>query len=172
MIFEPILSAEHVTVSSTTHLPFLQLRSRSVFVESDSTLWEFSVHTGGALELDDLTLDDDFALLEDFALELEVAFTELDDFVLLDDFTLLDDFALLELDETFFELDEVAFAELDDTFLDEEDASSGLSGPVLELSPQAENVNPSRADMAKAVANFLICIGTFCVDSVRLNEYI
>lgn len=153
-----------------------------MFPCSYSTLWEYSVQTGIALELDN------FALLEDFALELdgltllELVFAELeegvlldeesvfelDDFALLEDcallelevaFVELEDFALLELDATFFELDELALLELDVTFWEEDVDPSYSSGPApVLLSPQAENVSPNRADMVMAVTIFFICM--------------
>lgn len=134
-----------------------------MFPCSYSTLWEYSVQTGIALELDDSTLLDDFALELDFAeleestmLDEEGVF-ELEESALLDDDLALDeDFALLE--DLALELD-FALLELDETFWEEEVNPSCSSGPVLELSPQAENVSPNRADMVKAVTIFLICMG-------------
>ena len=103
--------------------------------------------SAGSLELDDRTLLDDLALLEDFAL--------------LDILTMLEDSGLNEPeDHPFVELEDLALLELDVAFLDEDVVPSCSTGPVPELlSPQAENVSPNRADMVKAVASFLICIG-------------
>lgn len=108
-----------------------------------------------ALLDDDLALDEDFALLEDLALELDFALLELET-----DFFELEEIVFVELEEPFFELEDETLPELDETFWEEEVNPSCSSGPVLELSPQAENVSPNRADMVKAVTIFLICMGT------------
>lgn len=122
-----------------------------------SVLCEFSGHVVSTCLLE---LDSASAELEDSpVLELDLAFEELEGLTLLEDFAELDILTLLE-ESGLNELDDLALLELDDTFLDEEDVSAGESGPVLELSPQAENVSPNRADMVKAVTIFLICMGT------------
>jgi len=121
-----------------------------------------SVHTGGMLELDDFALDEELSIPE-----LSAGSLELDDRTLLEDFALLDILTMLEdsglnepEDHPFVELEDLALLELDVAFLDEDVVPSCSTGPVPELlSPQAENVSPNRADMVKAVASFLICIG-------------